>query len=504
AGRPVARSVLAGLLWPDAAEAQARARLRRLMYAVDRVVGGALFEADAARIGLVARAMQVDVLEFARAAATSASLLPSSSAALAALGQWSERAGQPLFGGMASGSDTLDDWVRGLQIEHDQLHRRLLAMLAARQAEGGDVAAGIALAQRLVRMDAGCESSYVLLMELEAQSGHAAGVEAAYARCAEVLRADYGIVPSAQTQAARAAILRRLAGARASAGIGPLDVRYAASTSGALAYAVLGDRGDAIVMAPGFLSNLEIGWEDPQLRAFVEGLAGRFRVVMFDRRGLGLSERLAVNSSAHATATDIRQILDDAGIAQAWIFGSSEGGPAAIQLAADHPARVQGLLLFGAMAKGSSTPDYPHALPAGAFDVWLARLVAAWGGPAGIETFAPSAQADPALCAWWARMIRHSTSPGALAATLRALRDVDVREAAARVRCPTLVMHRNGDRAVRVGAGVDLAKRIAGSTWLTLEGDDHWWWRGDTAPLLDAIFDFAQRQIPKASARTEH
>ncbi|MGJ7494515.1 alpha/beta fold hydrolase [Variovorax sp. RT4R15] len=492
AGRPVSRSVLAGLLWPDASEAQARTRLRRLVYAVDHQVGGALFEADATSIGLGTRTLHVDVLAFAREAKAAASLPPADPPALAALQQWSERAVQPIFGGMSSGAETLDDWVRGLQIEHDQLHRRLLAMLAERHAADGDVAAAIALAERLVRMGPGCESSYVLLMELEARSGNASSVEAVYARCAEALRADYGIAPSAQTEAAYATLMRKLAGARASVEREPLNVRYAASTSGALAYAMLGDRGDALVVAPGFLSNIEIGWEDPYIRAFIQRLAAHFRVVMFDRRGVGLSERLDVNSSAHATATDIRLILDDAGIEKAWIFGSSEGGPAAITMAVDHPARVQGLLLFGAMAKGCSAPDYPHALPPGAFDVWLSRLVAVWGGPAGIEAFAPEAQADPALRAWWARMIRHSTSPGALAETLRAFRDVDVREDAARVRCPALVMHRTGDRAVRVGAGADLARRISGSKWLELEGDDHWWWRGDTRPLLDAMFAFVQ------------
>ncbi|CAN7692667.1 alpha/beta hydrolase [Variovorax sp. LjRoot290] len=217
----------------------------------------------------------------------------------------------------------------------------------------------------------------------------------------------------------------------------------------------------------------------------------RFRVVVFDRRGVGLSERLDVNSSAHATATDIRLILDDAGIERAWLFGSSEGGPAVIDLAVEHSTRALGLILFGAMAKGSSSSGYIHAMPATAFDVWLDRLVAEWGGPAGIETFAPGARQDPAVRAWWARMMRHSTSPSALAAALKALRDVDVRKQAEQVRVPALVLHRAGDRAIRVGAGADLASRIPGARWIELAGDDHWWWRGETGPLLAAILAFA-------------
>lgn len=133
------------------------------------------------------------------------------------------------------------------------------------------------------------------------------------------------------------------------------------------------------------------------MRAFLQRLGTRFRVVVFDRRGVGLSERLDATATTGAMAADILAILDHAGIARAWMFSASEGGAASIRLAVRHPERIAGLVLFAAMAKGSSAPDYPWALPASAFDVWLERLVAAWGGPAGLETFAPGEHEDPAL-----------------------------------------------------------------------------------------------------------
>jgi pimeloyl-ACP methyl ester carboxylesterase len=164
-----------------------------------------------------------------------------------------------------------------------------------------------------------------------------------------------------------------------------------------------------------------------------------------------------------------------------------------MRLAIDHPDRVRGLALFGSLAKGSAASDYPWAMPTAAFDVWLERLIAAWGGPVGIEAFAPGAKDDPAMRAWWARMVRHAASPGALKTILDGLRDADLRADLHRIGVPALVMHRRGDRAVRFEAGQHLAQNIPGAVWHPLEGADHFWWCGDTEPVIRAILDFAAR-----------
>jgi pimeloyl-ACP methyl ester carboxylesterase len=172
------------------------------------------------------------------------------------------------------------------------------------------------------------------------------------------------------------------------------------------------------------------------------------------------------------------------------LFGASEGGPACIKFAADHPDRVAGLILFASLAKGSAAPDYPHALHASQFDVWLKELITIWGGPAGIETFAPSLSGDPQARAWWAGLLRAASSPGALKGVLEALRDADVRNILGRISAPTLVLHRRGDRAVRIGAGRHLASHIPQARFVELDGADHWVFAGDQQPALVSIKQF--------------
>ena len=214
-------------------------------------------------------------------------------------------------------------------------------------------------------------------------------------------------------------------------------------------------------------------------------------MILFDRGGVGLSERLGATSTPAAMAADIAAILDHAGVAKAWLFGSSEGGLGATRLAIDQPQRVHGLCLFGSLARGSAAADYPWALPAAAYDVWLQRLVAAWGGPVGIETFAPSEKDNLAFRAWWARIVRHAASPGALETILAGLRDTDMRADLGRINVPALVMHRRGDKAVRFEAGEHLARSIPGAAWRPLEGEDHFWWCGDTGSVIREILAFA-------------
>jgi pimeloyl-ACP methyl ester carboxylesterase len=214
------------------------------------------------------------------------------------------------------------------------------------------------------------------------------------------------------------------------------------------------------------------------------------RLILFDRRGIGLSDRVGFTPSVEATAEDIGSVLDAAGSRRVVLLGASEGGPACIKFAADRPDRVAGLILFASLAKGSATPDYPHALEASQYDVWLKQLIAIWGGPAGIETFAPSLAGDPQARAWWAGLLRAASSPGALKGLLEALRDTDVRQLLGRISVPTLILHRRGDRAVRIGAGRHLASAIAQARFVELDGADHWMFAGDQQPVLANIKQF--------------
>jgi DNA-binding SARP family transcriptional activator/pimeloyl-ACP methyl ester carboxylesterase len=494
-GQPVPRTYLAGLLWPDVDETTARARLRRLVYKIEEAVGEKVLAATDALLSLAPGAVEVDALLFmahARHVTTAEAL---DGALVAQARQWATRARRPLLQGVGFGSGPFDDWLAATSIELQRLHLRLLERLADALAARGELAQALECAEALVELDVCSEPAHVLLMQLHARLGHAAGVEAAYTRCAEVLRAEFGIRPGPRTEEAYQRLtdgLKHLASSQ----VARPAVRYARSRCGFVAYTVFGQGPRTLVVAPGFVGQIEIALEYRPFREAVEALANRFRVVLFDRGGVGLSERLGAIPTPEAMAGDVMAILDDARVGKAWLFGSSEGGLGAMRLAMDHPARVDGLCLFGALARGSAAPDYPWALPPAAYDVWLRRLVEGWGGPAGIETFAPSQKDNPALRAWWARIVRHAASPGALQTILAGLRDADLRADLPRIAVPTLVMHRRGDRAVRFAAGEHLARSIAGATWCPLEGDDHFWWCGDAGAVVQAILAYTDARGP--------
>lgn len=488
----LSREHVVALLWPDADTGVARARLRRLVYRLDGLAGRPLVDAGADRLALCRDGLRVDLDEFQRTARGAVVDAPEA-ASLAGFDRWIVHASQPLLDGVAFGSAGFDDWLHGQRLEQRHLLARLLARLGERHLAVGDADAADAAAQRLLALDAFDEPAHVLAMRAAAARGNAAGVEAAYLRCADALRAEFGTRPGPQTERAylRLSAALRAPAAPASASAPAPALRFAAAPGGTVAYATLGDAPEALVVIGGFVSHIEIAWELPALRAFLEALARRFTVVVFDRSGVGLSERLGASGTVEAAAQDVRAILDAAGIGRAWLFGASEGGPIALQLAADHPQRVHGVMLFGALAKGARSDDHPWALREQDFDTWLDRLVAAWGGPAGIDTFAPAQRHDAELRAWWSRMLRHAASPHSLRVVLRGLRAVDVRRVLGTLAMPVLVMHRRGDRAVWFGAGEYLARGIPGARFVALEGDAHWWWCGDTAPVLHAMLDFA-------------
>jgi DNA-binding SARP family transcriptional activator/pimeloyl-ACP methyl ester carboxylesterase len=497
-GRAVSREQLATLLWPDAETAIGRARLRRLLHQTEDLCARDLFEGHDGSIALSRGAVRCDAAAFRRVArAAIAGGVPSESPSeVEAL---AHAACAPLMDGLHCDSEAFDDWLGAQRVEHEQLLCRLLVRLAEQQRVERRLDAAIDTVERLLRVDPFSEPAHVVRMALAADARDPTGVEAAFTRCADALRAEFGTKPAAATERAYAECLSR---ARTSdyADLvarddvhAPYEVRFALGRHGPVAYATLGRGSEALVVMPGFVSHMEIAWEHPGIRGVLSRLAQHFKVVVFDRRGVGLSERIGAVSTIDAAAEDVLTILDSASIAKAWLFGSSEGGPAAIRLAGRHPSRVTGLLLFGAMARGSRAADYPWALHRDGFDVWMQNLVTHWGGPANIETFAPTLQHDPSTRAWWSRMLRHAASPASIRAVLAGLRDADVRDCLPTIRCPTLVMHRRGDRAVRFEAGEHLASSISGAEFVAMEGACHWWWVEQPDDVAKQLLRFTGR-----------
>jgi pimeloyl-ACP methyl ester carboxylesterase len=227
--------------------------------------------------------------------------------------------------------------------------------------------------------------------------------------------------------------------------------------------------------------------EEPRLRAFLTSLSRTNRVVMFDRRGLNLFERVGVTPTIDAGGADVEAILDAEGLERAVIFGASDGGAVAIRIAVRKPKRIAGLVLFGTIVCGGWRDDYPWALKEDTFRRWSTNVLSTWGTPTAIEKFAPSVAMEPAARAWWARTLRTVATPATGAEILNALFNIDVRGDLPSVRASTIVLHRKDDLIVRFGAGEHLARNIPGSRFVEMTGVDHWWWIGDYAPILKAI-----------------
>jgi pimeloyl-ACP methyl ester carboxylesterase len=347
----------------------------------------------------------------------------------------------------------------------------------------GDYAAAAAHASRLAALDPLSEVYARHLIRNLSLAGDRAAAERHLQALTQRLRHELDVAPEAETRA--------LVNAGAtSPAANPPPTRYVGGGGVHLAFQTYGTGRTDILVLPGFVSHVERLWEEPRCRAFQSALAEVGRLILLDRRGVGLSDRVGFTPSVDATAQDIGTVLDAAGSRRVVLLGASEGGPACIKFAADHPDRVAGLILFGSLAKGSATRDYPDALQASQYDAWLKKLVTEWGGPAGIETFAPSLAGDPQARAWWAGLLRAASSPGAIKGVLEALRDTDVRHFLGRISAPTLVLHRRGDRAVRIGAGRYLAGHIAQAKFVELDGADHWIFAGDQEAVLASIKQF--------------
>lgn len=271
----------------------------------------------------------------------------------------------------------------------------------------------------------------------------------------------------------------------------PPEIRYAKSGDVSIAYEVVGDGPIDLVIAPGFVSHLEISWENPGIQRFAERLAQFARVITFDKRGTGMSDPVDDVPTLEDRMDDIRAVMDAAGSERAVLVGISEGATMCVLFAAAHPDRTIALVLYGGMARSTWAPDYPWATPEAALMEALAEFtVPSWGTGDNLDTFAPSLADDPAMRQWWARMERFAASPSMMAKVFQMFLETDVRDALPLVHVPTLVLHRKGDRVVNIGAGRYLAEQIEGAKFVELEGRDHAGWAGDIESLIGEVEEF--------------
>ncbi len=266
--------------------------------------------------------------------------------------------------------------------------------------------------------------------------------------------------------------------------------RYADSNGVSIAYQVHGEGDLDLVFVPGFVSHVELLWEHPEVSRFLRRLASFARLIVFDKRGQGLSDRPADPPTLEESMDDLRAVLDAAACKRAAILGVSEGGPMSMLFAASNPECVSALVLYGTYARMIRSADYPRGVPPRALDRWGEVLREEWGGPVGLRFWAPSALGDASFEGWWARLLRQGTSPAGAIALMDLYRDLDVRAILPSIDVPALVIHHADDRVIRVDQARFLAEHIRGARLVELPGADHLPWIDDPDALLDEIEEF--------------
>jgi eukaryotic-like serine/threonine-protein kinase len=272
--------------------------------------------------------------------------------------------------------------------------------------------------------------------------------------------------------------------------IGPPATRYARNGPVSLAYQVVGAGPLHLVLVPDFVSHLEVGWELPAHAAFLRRLSSFATVIIIDKRGTGLSDRVLDALSLDEQIADLDAVLDEVGVDRAAIVGLATGGALASAYAAMRPDRTRALVLYGAAARLLQAPNYPHGHTPERFAAELAQIQTAWGQPLFLEQRAPSLADDPALRAWWARYLRASASPGAAQAVLSRLASLDLRAIYPAIRTPTLVIARSDDAVAPIAGARLVAAQIEGARLCELAGADHLPFVGDSDAVVSEIHRF--------------
>lgn len=505
--QPHSRDALASLFWPESDQSGARASLRRTLYRLNQEVGEEILLATSetiernpqAEVWLDVEAFRQQITGCLEEEEAGAQV---TAGCLQRLAKAAELYGDDFMAGFSlPDSPDFDEWQF---FQREALRRslaRVLVRLVEAHGEEGAWETAIDYARRHVALDPLHEPAHRQLMRLYARAGQQAAALRQYELCKQRLEEELGVAPDAETEELYEAIRTRRfpaadAGAAGSPGEAltlpqtPVQTRYVQSGEVHIAYQVLGQGPPDVVFVGGFVSHLEHMWQEPRLARFWQRLASSCRLILFDKRGVGLSDRVGYAPTLEHTMDDILSVMDVVGVERAVLFGVSEGGPNSALFAATYPHRVSGLILYGTVAKFTRAPHYPWALTREQWSRWLKYLLDNWGTAVSVEGFAPTLAGDDDFRQWWAQMLRLSSSPGAVQAVLEVAQDIDVRHVLPAIGVPTLVLHREDDIMMRVEGGRYLAEQIPTAKYVELPGADHWWWVGDAGGLLNEIESF--------------
>ena len=272
------------------------------------------------------------------------------------------------------------------------------------------------------------------------------------------------------------------------------DIRYARSGDVSIAYQVVGNGPVDLVVAPGFISNLDFEWTDKGIAEFRRKLASFSRLILFDKRGTGLSDQVHGVPTLEERMDDVRAVMDAAESERAVVMGMSEGASLAALFAATYPERSPGLIVYGATPHQISDPERRER--------YIEKITEIWGtvevAEDDMRVFSPSVLHEPGRGEWTARWIRYSSTPGAFAALIRMNAEIDIRHVLPAIHVPTLILHRVGDRAIKIEAGRKFTA-IPGSKFIELPGIDHYPWIGDMDSVLAEIQKFVGGIVEEAA-----
>jgi pimeloyl-ACP methyl ester carboxylesterase/DNA-binding winged helix-turn-helix (wHTH) protein len=278
--------------------------------------------------------------------------------------------------------------------------------------------------------------------------------------------------------------------------------RYARSCDVNIAYQVVGSGPIDLVFVMGWVSHMDYYWANPLFARFLSRLSSFTRLILFDKRGTGLSDRVPLDHlpTLEQRMDDVRAVMQAVGSERAAILGVSEGGPMSSLFAATYPERTLGLVMIGTYARRLRDSEYPWGTTVEERDEYCRRIVEEWGGPVGIDTRAPSLLQNAAFRNWWSTYLRMGASPSAAVALTRMNAEIDVRDVLPAVRVPTLVIHRSQDMCLKVEEGRYLASVIPGAAFVELPGADHLPFVGDQDSILDEIETFLRGLNQKVQA----
>jgi DNA-binding SARP family transcriptional activator/pimeloyl-ACP methyl ester carboxylesterase len=402
-----------------------------------------------------------------------------------------------LVRGAVLADEPYSDWVQPLRRLYEERWLTLLLDTAEDYLVNAHPDRAAECCVRVLEVEPTRERAHRLLMTAHYAAGDQDLALAAYDACRTTLAQELGVQPLSSTDEVSRAVLEHRPvetllprPGPANRGASSPPIQFARNGDTAIAYQVIGDGPVDLVFAHGWFSHAEIGWEEPRYSNWLRRLARGRRVIVFDRRGMGMSDPAPATVTLAERADDMRAVLDAAGSERAVAFGSCGAGPMTIALAVRDPERIAGLALFGTFPRLVATTGYPAGWTSDFFADYCAALEQGWSTGRGIARSVPSAGPDEVLMEWLGRLLRLSVSPAAARAIMEFGASIDVRDQLAAVSTPTLVLHRTEDQWVDSANGRYLAEHIPAARLVLLPGSDHWPWFGDADSVLEPLEAF--------------